>query len=210
MSGSGGDLAGPKQVFKADLGVVPAPPRAGAPAVLAQTAGADGAFLAHPLQQLRHIAALFAREFGEVLVKALAARGIGHAPAQERVQGKGQEACLVRPVFEQRPFTGRKGAGIEGGVVVRAGARKKRQVMGAHQDVDGVHLQQVEAVDDGGEALPRRLALAPRTGCQAGGRQGEAAGFLARNALWRSHQMQRPPSTSRQTPVMKSASSEAR
>ena len=60
------------------------------------------------------------------------------------------ETSLVRPVFEQRPGLAAIGALGDVAVVIGAEPRKQRHVVGAHQHIDAVNLQQAE-LPDGGE-----------------------------------------------------------
>ena len=103
------------------------------------------------------------------LAVTLVLAGALHAPAEQRLRRQRQQRGLVRPEFEQAALAlAAPGQAIEMVAVVVAQPREQRQVMRARQHVDGVDLQQAEAVDgasdmaDVGRAVGARRAKALR------------------------------------------------
>src|SRR5439155_238750 len=104
-------------------------------------------------------------------------------PAQQPVQRQRQQRRLVAPVFEQLARTA-VGGGVEQRRRVRAEAAVQRQVVGALQDVDRVHLEQpgpaqhpaqVPAV---GRTAGRRIGTRP-SGTPASATTGSGSGRTA-------------------------------
>ena len=146
---SGGDDVAPaEQHFEPLLHVGPPPPRPGAAVcVVLDFAGGDGAgggqLVAQPLQH------------GLVVAHPFVALGVAfaqrvHFPAPQRPGFERNEGSFVRPVFDVPAGVARcrcaKCQRIERCLVVVAKARKDGLVMAAFEDIDGVELQQPDAV----------------------------------------------------------------
>ncbi|MNE10173.1 hypothetical protein D3C80_1028740 [compost metagenome] len=112
----GRDVARPEQPLQRPLGVAPFPP-AGSPLVSFEIRGRHGAVGPDAVQNLHGLGTTFARVELHPAPARLAAVGLGHAPSQERMQIKGDQGRLMRPVFEQPPL-----AGLPPGQPVQVGA----------------------------------------------------------------------------------------
>ena len=105
--------------------------------------------------------ALLAAEPGKPAIGALAALRPLHAPAEERMQVEPDQRRLVAPILEGFPLLAVIGGLFEKAPVIGADAREERHVMGPHQHIDRIDLEQVRALQDTAQvALGRRCRSA--------------------------------------------------
>jgi hypothetical protein len=76
---------------------------------------------------------------------SVALLGATHAPPEERLHVYGEQRCLVAPILEQLTGFGHARQHV---ARVRADACEQRQLLGAHENVHRVDLQQTDLVED--------------------------------------------------------------
>ncbi len=152
----GGDMARPEQPFERALGVAPLPP-ARLPPVRFEVRSGERSVQADAVEQGHGLGPAFPCIVAHPGPARLAAIGLCHAPAQERMGFEGQQRGLMRPVFEQlsaahtsraglRPRADTPGQAIEVRPVISANPRESRKIVRAGEHVHAVDLEQVEAV----------------------------------------------------------------
>jgi hypothetical protein len=153
-------LARMKKVFEGDLPLVPAPPIAGTAAWVGKIADGGRPIGLHMSTHLIDIGLLIAGEFFQIFVLAFAGERAIHLPADQGIEFEGQEARLMRPIFEKTALALAEGALVERVVAVMAGAREDGEVMRAHQHIDAVDLQEIHLGDGVLDARPVGGAVA--------------------------------------------------
>jgi len=155
-AGQGGDPPRPEQVFHRPFAVVPLPPAASPLSALADLGGAERALGGDLGQHLFDVIAPLAGEARHPRPHALEPLRSRHAPAQQRLVLDRDEARPRGP--NTRTTRQRRGdsVGIEMGALVRAEPREQRQIMRAHEDIDGIDLQQAELLDERGASRASR------------------------------------------------------
>ena len=165
-----GDQPGEEQPFDGELAVVPAPPGAAAFAAVGEFGGRQRAAIGDLAQHFVDVPGFFeAKDMQLALAVALVLAGALHAPAEEGMRRQRQQRGLVRPEFEQPALApASPGESVEMRAVIVSQPREQRQVVRARQHVDGVDLQQTEAiygafdVTEVGDAVRARRAKALR------------------------------------------------
>ncbi len=145
--GSGRDLARPEQELERSLAVAPAPPGALAAPAIGQLRGADGPAGPDLRQGRLHEAAALETEAGDIGPWPHTAPSALHAPAQERVLRQREERGFVAPILEECSIPSSIGQPVEEVALVGTQAGEEREVMRADEDIDGVDLQEAQALD---------------------------------------------------------------
>ena len=164
----GGQAPRPVEPLEGQLALAPPPPRAAALAGLAQRRRGEAAPLGHLGQDGLDERRLLGGEAGQPRPRVPGCRP-GHSPAHQRVGLHREERLLVRPVLEQgallvgKPFQHVPRVGAEPG--------EQRQVVGPHQHVDRVDLEQPDPPQDPAHVAGVDPARRPPVGEPLGGQR---------------------------------------
>ena len=160
-----GDPTGPEEVLERELGQRPVPP----PVLLAPLPLVPEVGLDLP-RRARPPGGHLVEDRGDE-VRVLATHPLDPAPGpvsrpphprvlHERPRARRHEAGLVRPVLDEPP-RGAVAHPVEQGRVERTQAGEEGQVVAAGQDVDAVHLDEPDGVDDPLEVTGGHRAVGP-------------------------------------------------
>ena len=156
---AGGDPPRVEEPLERQLGVVPVPPRPLGSGPLRQLARHDGPALGHHLVDGLDIARAFRAHPGDAAPRVLG--GTGHLPTEQRMLRGRDVRGLVAPVLEELAGGGGLRQEVAG---MGPEAGEEGQLLGPHQHVDGVDLDQPDPVEHAPQVAAIDPALRARVG----------------------------------------------
>jgi hypothetical protein len=115
------------------------------PTGIAQIGGAHRPAFLHDVEDGGHVLGTFPIQPGETPPNAFTPLRLGHPEAQQRLVLDRQERCLVTPILEELTIRRHSRDEIS---LMGSKASEQRQLLAAHDHVDGVDLHESDASED--------------------------------------------------------------